>query len=131
MITKDYSSHGLQLKIKDDNSSNYIEIIVENQQFDAKRRSFLSKFIIVLLIYFTYIFTFTQHKVIYHLILSTTCLLFLHQLLNLVEKQSIKLITNVGLEKSTKFYFNRHQKTFIPSANMSGIVINEVIYFVS
>lgn len=131
MITQDYSSHGLQLQIHSDQPSNYLEITVRNDKFLEIRRRSSSRLLIICFIYLCYLLTSSNHQWICHTVLITLCLIFLIQLLNLVENQSLKIIKNVGLEKSTTFAFHRCQRTFIPSTNLSGVVINEVIYFVS
>lgn len=131
MITKNYKLHRLKLSIIEHNSKSCFEIKVKNENFLKSRQNSTRNLIIAALIYILYVVTISQQRWTHHLILSSTFLVFLCHLISLVDTEIVKIVQDIGLEKSTIFSFNRTSDTFIPSSNISGFVINEVIYFVS
>lgn len=131
MITKNYKLHRLKLSIIEHDPKSCLEIIVKNENFLESQQSSTRKLIITTLIYLTYVITVTQQRWFHHLILFAIFLSLIYHLMSLVDNEAIKIVRDIGLEKSTTFSFNRRSTTFIPTSNIRGFVINEVLYFVS
>lgn len=55
----------------------------------------------------------------------------IYRLINIVEKEVVKILKEFGLQYSTHYLFGGQKSIFVPSGNIHKVVINEVIYFVS
>lgn len=132
MTSVTYESHQLSLEIIQHDVDRYVEIIVKNENFTASRRSCAVKLAISVSLYLLYFITITPESMrwLHHSVFLTAMAVFGYRLLNLVENETVKIVRNLGIEMSTR-YLVRRNATFIPWSNISGIVINEVIYFVS
>lgn len=112
-------------------SPNSVEITLENTNFAASKLKSLRYIAYVVCLYFVY-FTFLNGK---HFLIHASFLvilgLLLTQLLNIVDKETLKVVRDFGIEKATVLSFGRSSTVFVPRNNVHQLVLNEVIYFVS
>lgn len=124
--------HKMQVAIQRKTKS-YVELDIVNPTFLGKKRKLIALSLLNVIILLQLVF--------YQKLSFLGCLplafvgifsaVIFNQLLNLKEKETLKAIGDVGIEKSTVFAFNRRNQVFIQHSKIIQVHINEVVDFVS
>lgn len=125
----DFPKHNLRLIV--DESANYSQIEVANTVYTKKRNSLLRRLFFTLLLQLSYFLSFTTQHLVVHSVFLVVLVYNCSRLLNLVDCEILKIVSDFGIEKSTVYAFGRRQQVFVPINNVLKVVINEVIYLVS
>lgn len=106
-------------------TKNFLELEIRNTDYfrSKKRLSILS--LLLLLVHCAF------SSSILVLFVDMYLAIVLFRLLNLKDNETFKVIRELGIEKTTKFSFNRKSQIFVPYKIINSVVINEIICAVS
>lgn len=119
----------LELILKNDNKQ-FLEVTLWNSRYSIIKYACHRNIVLAVLSYLILIYAFSQ-KIMISFVFVLVVLFLVYKLYNLLERETVKTIKGLALEKSSHYSFGRTKTFFIPNQNIHKIVINEVIYFVS
>lgn len=119
----------LELTLKNDNKQ-FLEVTLWNSRYSIKKYACQRNIVLLVLSYFILVYMFSQFTFMISFVSILMLLFYVYKIYNLLEKETVKTIKGLALEKSSHYAFNRTKTFFIPNQNIHKIVINEVIYFV-
>lgn len=107
-----------------------MEVTLKNLKYHRSRWKLLQLIFSLFLIYLIILWLFKSLNYSIHLMFGLFIILSFYSLLNIVDKEVVKVLKDFGLQYSTHFLLSRTKTNFIPMSNIHRIVINEVIYLV-
>ena len=111
----------------DRKSERYTEIVLENKSF---RKQQIRKIVQIFIFYFVFLIVGINQLWIHLTLIGILSYILVISSLNLVKREELKIIADVGIEISVQFTF-ASQNRFIPKSNIVKMVLNEVLYLVS
>ena len=120
----------LELTLKNDNMQ-FLEVTLWNSRYYNIKYACHRNIVLVVFSYLILVYAFSQIKFVISFVFVLVLLFLVYKLYNLIERETVKTIKGLALEKSSHYTFGRTKSFFIPNQNIHKIVINEVIYFVS
>lgn len=127
----DFPKNHIQFCVTGSESDNFIFLEIRNTKYSCRRKDITIRLLVVSLLYLCYLALAAEGILLFHTFFLITLGLFMYQLLSLVDKETLKVAKNFGVEKTVVSSFGRSNSLFVPYENIHRIVITEVIYFVS
>lgn len=128
-IYQNIYGQNLELILKNDNKQ-FLEVTLWNSRYPIIKYACHRNIVLAVLSYLILIYALSQ-KIMISFVFVFVLLFLVYKLYNLLERETVKTIKGLALEKSSHYSFGRTKTIFIPNQNIHKIVINEVIYLVS
>jgi hypothetical protein len=109
-------------------ASKYLDLSVENDEFRRKAIVYSSCLAVLLLVYSLACYHMNSYSL--HIAFFIPFIVLLYALASLVQRESLKIVKGMGAFHEKQTLFSR-KSLFIPYENISNIVVNEVLSFVS
>lgn len=129
-IYQNIYGQNLELTLKNDNKQ-FLEVTLWNSRYSIIKYACHRNIVLAFLSYLILVYAFSQIQIMISFVFVFILLFLIYKLYNLLERETVKTIKGLALEKSSHYTFGRTKTFFIPNQNIHRIVINEVIYFVS
>lgn len=106
-------------------------IEIKNTNYSCRKKDISIRLAVVGTLYLAFIALVNEQMNFFHSFFLITLGFLIYQLLSLVDRETLKVAKNFGVEKTVVQSFGRSSSVFVPYDNIHKIVITEVIYFVS
>lgn len=122
-----------EVAVVNNQTSNFVEIAIINESFKTSFKNRLRWLVCAAVFGVCFVITFSGSRFTPHLafLFVIGLMKMSMQLLGIIERETLKVSKDFGIEKSTFYAGSRRHHNFIPFNRIHKIVINEVIDFVS